>query len=782
MKRTKTRGSSKSAKPQFVLTELLERRTLFSVTLFPDVFGTDLVYDATRQRLYTISVGGVNVTSLDVRTGVQLPPVTLPSSAAAAADIAPDGSALYILVEVPTDQTDVLERLDLETNTLTTIPIGARPQFSSSLSGNLEIASDGTAFVKRQGASQLRTVDTDTGAVSLGPGELPSSGGFTVRRSGDRSTVFLSAEETGILRHNLRYDVATGQYTRLRDGVVLEGIVSYDGSLITQQSSVFDRDLNMVTTLPSGEIPAVFDPVRPLLYTYNKSTGHISGFDTSSWAKRTDLDSGVRPAVNTTFVPVFSMADDGSRLFMAGNTALRAFALSPEPAAAGLPQYAAAGVPVSFSVSTRGTDGVDVDWSGRLHFASDDPSATLPPDSTVNITARRPATFTVTFHSAGVHTLEARDIATGLTAGVTTTTVDATPPTASMGYGFPPPPWEYSGPYRINATIVDDIRLDQASIDDRDPELVAIAPDGTVYPLASGVGEPPRDPNDTSVCACFTSGNPPTYYGLRPGMPGTYVVRLLAGAARDVAGNPSAEADLGTVRVGTTEDLAVTLETVPPQPGVAPMVTGTLTINNLGHAPAKGVAHITLSLVPDGPSDTGARELLRWDQRLNLNADRSKRLKLRVGMPADLPDGSYRLVANVAPLSGIARVEPSDDNNTATTPPFQLHPTVGNGQPNLTATVLDPRIGLVEGRPFTRTLQIYNAGGAAANGRYAITLLATSEAESGIFGGSFDQRGFSIVRTIKLPAGATRLLTVRFRAPNDLEAYNFSLSASIVPA
>ena len=91
---------------------------------------------------------------------------------------------------------------------------------------------------------------------------------------------------------------------------------------------------------------------------------------------------------------------------------------SPSFAVAGFPASTTAGVSHTFTVTALNADGtVNTNYTGTVHFTSNDPQAVLPADYTFTAADQGVAPFTVTLKTAGSQSITATDTATGSIAG-----------------------------------------------------------------------------------------------------------------------------------------------------------------------------------------------------------------------------------------------------------------------------------------------------------------------------------------------------------------------------
>src|SRR5207248_2034894 len=88
---------------------------------------------------------------------------------------------------------------------------------------------------------------------------------------------------------------------------------------------------------------------------------------------------------------------------------------APAIAVSGFPSPTTAGVPGSFTVTARNTDGsVDGGYTGTIHFASSDAQAGLPGAYTFTAADAGVHTFSATLKTAGTRSITATDFADGI--------------------------------------------------------------------------------------------------------------------------------------------------------------------------------------------------------------------------------------------------------------------------------------------------------------------------------------------------------------------------------
>ena len=800
------RTTSRHGNSLFSAIEGLERRLFLDST--PFAIGNEIatVYDDARSVLYVAASAYSSATKLEryeVATRRTLDAFDLGFSPAAM-DVSPDGKFLYGIPGYFSNGVGELYRVDLESGAT------RKTTFAAPDSGggtDLVVAANGSVFFTDRPSSSawstdpvLRQFDPATGVVSN------YGGGFDAAQIvGARYLLSLSrSADHG--RLVLAYGYQGDRYLAVLDGQSLGTVsnvkggystyaptsVNKDATLFADRQAVVDASLNTVRSVSGlgNVIDAVaFDPERPRFYVrlrwWSTMESKITVFDTNTWQQVATLPSSYSEDFDN-----ITPTADGTALLLTGNSGLRSVPLRTSPRVSVTSPYSRSNVPHTVSISMEDPGGAAAGWSGTLRFVSDDPAATLPPDMPVTLAPGEVLTFDATFPTPGKHVIDVLDVSNGAF-GRAEIKVDDAGPTAQVSGGYAASEWDPGGPYRVYASIVDDFELDQATVDDPDVELVAIAPDGTAYPITYGFIDPPDPPG------LMCSGDCQKRYdnwGFYPQSRGTYVVRMVPGSAADTLGNLAVGGEVGTLRVDSigggggavvgTEDLAAALADVAPRFGKRPAVTGSLVISNEGFVRGSGTSRVTVSLVPDADPPAAPRELRAWDQSLKLAPGKSRRFKLRLPVPQDLPEGSYRLVAHVAPIGGVSGVEPSDANNAASSEPFPLRPSANNAPPRVDATLSTAHASLSPPTPLTIAVRLHNAIDAGpSEGRYALSVVATPAP-----GGPDDSPDSAvgrtlgpIVRRLNLAPGASQDINLKVKLPKDLTPGTYLLTASVLP-
>ena len=193
-------------------------------------------------------------------------------------------------------------------------------------------------------------------------------------------------------------------------------------------------------------------------------------------------------------------------------------------------------------------------------------------------------------------------------------------------------------------------------------------------------------------------------------------------------------------------------------------------VNNAGDQPMTGPVTVRLYMSADEALDPSDTVVTSATKKLKLKPGAAKSVKLKYAYPA-MPDGNYRLLAQVDPDNGVT--EKSESNNVAASTA-----TVGNRAPfvDLSGTfALRPSVVTRGGRPASVALSVLNAGNVTATGPLTISLSASTNADG--TGGLVPL--VSLTKGLKLKAGASKVFKLKFTAPPQLAAGSYFLTATL---
>jgi hypothetical protein len=238
----------------------------------------------------------------------------------------------------------------------------------------------------------------------------------------------------------------------------------------------------------------------------------------------------------------------------------------------------------------------------------------------------------------------------------------------------PPYGWRISkggaGPYRFTLAFKDDGRIDEGSVRDNPLAVRVVGPNG--YDVAA------RLVNTAQVAEAYFSEfydfeMPPPGGRWDPSDDGVYTVRIGANQIRDDDGNFVAAGDAGLITAwiaGHGPDVRTSVTARPRRAARAgARLPVRLTLSNLGDGRLRGDVRVGVGLVsadaPPGTMPAFPATKVRILFRTTLHAGRSKRLTLRLGVPAGLAPGAYRVVAWAVCLD---EIETDAFNNAADGP------------------------------------------------------------------------------------------------------------------
>lgn len=382
----------------------------------------DQVYDPTRNLLYlTTSIGSVE--RYDPAAQALLSPFAVGTSLNGA-DIAPDGSSLY----VTDNQNGVLRRVDLDTGGVTDLSF--TPGGGENGTWDIALGSNGkglfSARYSGSGSVALREVDLASGAI-VNRSTIQQN--THIQRGADRSLLFLmqSNISSGPIG---TYSSATDTFPRSAEVYMSHSnslsAVNRNGTLIAMEMQsaggvgVMDANFNVVRTFAANFDGGVaFDPSRDLIYLADSVADQIVAFETTGWTERFRLPIGQNISASTPFGGgVMTVSNDGRFLFLSTPGGLRILDLPNNPGVvsrlevANFPSFISRGAVGSFTVRALDDGGnVVTDYAGTVTFTSS-PSAgvTLPADHTFSPADGGVKFFTAIFSTAGSYSLSARDV------------------------------------------------------------------------------------------------------------------------------------------------------------------------------------------------------------------------------------------------------------------------------------------------------------------------------------------------------------------------------------
>lgn len=136
----------------------------------------------------------------------------------------------------------------------------------------------------------------------------------------------------------------------------------------------------------------------------------------------------------------------------------------------------------------------------------------------------------------------------------------------------------------------------------------------------------------------------------------------------DIEGNNTI-ASSGTVPIGPAFiNLTATRAFVRPPVRAGRPASGLLTVLNAGNVNAKGSATVNVLFRPVNATTGGTA--VDVPVRINIKAKKTKQLKGRIPVPANLTPGDYTVIATITTLVGIADANPGD--NSATVAPVTV--------------------------------------------------------------------------------------------------------------
>jgi hypothetical protein len=124
-------------------------------------------------------------------------------------------------------------------------------------------------------------------------------------------------------------------------------------------------------------------------------------------------------------------------------------------------------------------------------------------------------------------------------------------------------------------------------------------------------------------------------------------------------------ASSGTVAIGPPfVNLTATRTFVRPPVRAGRPAAGLLTVFNAGNTNARGTATMNVLFRPVNATSGGTA--VDVPVRINVKAKKTKQLKGRIPVPANLPPGDYTVIATITTIVGFADANPADNTQTVT--------------------------------------------------------------------------------------------------------------------
>ena len=365
-----------------------------AVSLIPVTGRRDLVYDDTHGMLLITTAAGT-IERYDPVLRSSLAPLTGGASYNGA-DIAPDGSAIYVAEGQRSLVQSIVRKIDPVTGATTILhnnsPVGG--------AWDVEIGANGTGIVdyRFEGSGWVNLDKLTLAADTL------TSTGRTVRqnsnlfRGAGRNLMF--GTESNISSGPIwTYDPATGTFpssastNSFLDNVLAS--VNRTGTLIAMEfgtgATVMNPSFGTVKTLSGIDGGVAFDPARDVLYGVNSSSDQIVAYDTNTWLVKYSLPIGENVPTGTMLNNgVMAVSGDGKWLFLSSPAGVRVFSVQPTLTISAGASSVTTGQPVTFTVTARTPTGVvDPTYRGAVTLTSTDVNGGMP------------ATYTFTAGDAG---------------------------------------------------------------------------------------------------------------------------------------------------------------------------------------------------------------------------------------------------------------------------------------------------------------------------------------------------------------------------------------------
>lgn len=408
--------------------------------LIPLTGHRDLVYDHVRQQLLITTTAGT-LLRFDEATRTMLPALTVGYSLNGG-DITADGRYFYVTdtIRLPTPR---LHRVDLNTGSVKDLPY---PRSATTIEGggwDLSIAGNNialfTASINGSCSScvPIRQVTLANDVISETSHAVVVADTH-INRSADRSSLFIQEGEWGSSNPAYIYSSTQGflpgiapeeSRPRVMSAVSPNGQLYAMESYWSQTANVFDANFRAVEQLANVTGGLIFHPTQDLLLVVDVTADQMVAFDTDTWQERYRLRIGEDVDDSTPLGPgVMAFSADGSRLYLSTEAGVRILSVPPasgvasQIALSNYGTYVAPGVPVQLTATIQDRAGnVVPNFTGTVHFTSNDPAATLPADYTFTAQDNGSHSFTFTLPTAGNRTVTMSVVGNEGVSGTTTT-------------------------------------------------------------------------------------------------------------------------------------------------------------------------------------------------------------------------------------------------------------------------------------------------------------------------------------------------------------------------
>jgi hypothetical protein len=381
----------------------------------------DLVFDHIRNILYATTGTGV-IQRYDLTTQSLLSPVII-GSALYGADITPDGRYLLVADANREPTQGVVHKIDLDTGAIAKLRFDIEPHelgvWDVSIASNNRVmitthASGGSGWT----TAPLRQLDLSAGVFTE---RRLTQNKTSISRDPSGNVLFFHGGSSEGYTYDSASDTFPGAINLVTSRTNPTSAVSRNGSLTASDgwsdgTRIYrSSDLFLVRTLPGIFGGVLFHPTLDLLIAINASTDQLVAYSTIDWSIKWQAPLGYNANPSSSMQSgIMSMSSDGHWLFVETFGGMRAYNLEGSPVISGFTPVRAAGQTGSFTVSAISPTGViDLGYRGTVHFTSDDPNATLPPDYTFTAADNGVHTFTASFNTVGHHTMSVTDVATG---------------------------------------------------------------------------------------------------------------------------------------------------------------------------------------------------------------------------------------------------------------------------------------------------------------------------------------------------------------------------------
>ena len=759
--------------------EGLEPRSLFNSVTINGEFPRDLISDESRSVFYAIDG---YVATYDLVTGQRKLGIDLGDDASpGGGDITVDGSALYVSDGRSTSTQGVVHRINLADNTVTDLPFEVSSA-SSYGHAQLVVVSPQTAIFTDP-SGNLRKLDLATGNASI---VLDSVTGrpitaYKLIRSADRQTVVF----TDSLGNYGVYHTATDTFSTslIKSYWAANVAVSSDGSRVAIDTStsstnfgpapvITDGQLSIVREFPPDEDTVAFDPVRPIIYTYNRTSDRISAFDVNSWEKLYDFaaDSSVVLG-NFTFRETL-VTEDGKHMVVGWESqnsyntrAIRIYSLAEtKPVITGITGSVQRDKPVPITVTmTDARGGVVTDFVGSVRFESSAYGAVLPEPIVFKAADHGVKTASVLFPVAVADfSLTAIAVDGGGSFVINHIFQDTVAPTTSFSTIST---YEGSPSTLVTVYYTDDSRLDTSTIGAVDDIVVR---DRKGRELAVKM-----DPFTTPYFDYGGKTGRATYLVLPPGGAwdeadsGDYTIAGREGAVTDMAGN---SVDM------TPKTFTVDIAPPPPPPpdgvvslavmglkdnraAIGSAITARVTIRNVGEG-ALATANVYADLKGNfyGYSTYEGFD----ERRVNIKPGKSKTFNFKLFISEFADPGDYTVTASAYPDGGS---DMNEADNEVVSDSFEIYDPVGP------LTALPLTLMLMPSSSAQAKVTVQNDSTNPVRGQYTFQLLVTAD---GTVAGRTTTLA-TLTKLISLKPGQQKAIPCRFETPAGLAEGNYQL-------